>query len=146
MNHHCSVIEIAGTGIAIEGKSGAGKTSLALGLIEAAKRRSIEACLICDDQALIEAKGGRLYAKAPDPIAGLVELRGYGVARMASKPGCIVRLVVRLVPDEEVERMPGPAHTSLLGIELPLVKLPERHEAQSVRIVLASLGDLGNIE
>jgi hypothetical protein len=65
---------------------------------------------------------------------------------MASKPGCIVRLVVRLVPDETVDRMPEPAHTSLFDVDLPLVKLPERHEAQSIRIVLASLTDLGFVD
>lgn len=146
MNHHCSVIEIAGTGIAIEGRSGAGKTSLALGLIEAANRRLLEAYLICDDQAFIEAKDGKLHAKAPGPIAGLVELRGFGIARMASKPACIVELVVRLVPDETVDRMPGPAQTDLLGVVLPLVKLPERHEAQSIRIVLAKLTGLGVVD
>jgi len=38
----------------IEGQTGAGKSSLALGLLEFAARTGIACGLICDDQALIE--------------------------------------------------------------------------------------------
>lgn len=144
-NHHCSVVEISGAGILIEGDSGSGKTSLALGLLDACISRKLSADLICDDQALLKNSDGNLLASAPDSISGLVELRGYGVRKMANKSECTIDLVARLVEDSEVDRMPEPMATKLSGVELPMIKLPRRHEEQSVRIVLAWLEDCGRL-
>jgi serine kinase of HPr protein (carbohydrate metabolism regulator) len=138
-NRHCSVVTINGTGVLIEGRSGAGKTSVALGLIDTAKARGIAAALVSDDQSLIEVRENRLFASAPAAIAGQAEIRGYGLAPIATVTEGRVGLVARLVPDEGIERMPEPKTVTVLGVELPLVELPERHEQQSVRIVLAWL-------
>ncbi|MGI9400551.1 MAG: HPr kinase/phosphorylase [Rhizobiaceae bacterium] len=144
-NHHCSVVEIAGTGILIEGKSGTGKTSLALGLLEAGKIRKVSAKLVSDDQAILLAENGNLQASVPGTISGLVELRGYGVRNIEFKPSCRIDLVGQLVVDEQLERMPEPMTTRLLNIDLPVLKLPERHEAQCVRIIFAWLEDNGKL-
>lgn len=138
-NRHCCVVEIDGTGILIEGASGSGKTSLALGLVDAAARRGVQAHFVADDQALIECDGDRIWAVSPPAIAGLAEIFGHGVARVAHKEGCEVRLLVRLVDDGLVGRMPEPRTALIEGMEVPLVEVPVRHEAQAVRIVLASL-------
>jgi len=140
-NHHCSVVAIAGRGVLVEGPSGAGKTSLALGLVDTALARGLDAALVADDQALLEATPNGLTAHAPAATAGLAELRGYGIARMAHVANCPVALVVRLAPDETLARLPAPATTTLLGVELPLLLLPARHESQAVRIVLARLAE-----
>lgn len=123
----------------IEGPSGAGKTSLALGLVDAAARRGIAANFVADDQAIVERRGHVVTASAPQTIAGLAEIRGHGIVPVAHKPSCAVALVARLVADETVGRMPGEKTATVEGIELPLVEVPVRHEAQAVRIVLASL-------
>lgn len=138
-NRHCCAVEIGGTGILIEGPSGSGKTSLALGLVDTAKRRGVEAHFIADDQALIERGRDRIWAVCPPAIAGLSEVFGHGVARVAHKDRCEVGLLVRLVDDRLVERMPEPRTAAIEGLEVPLVEVPVRHEAQAVRIVLASL-------
>ena len=44
----------------IEGKSGAGKTSLALGMLNAARIRGVDFAMVCDDQALIRDSLGML--------------------------------------------------------------------------------------
>ncbi|HSO47252.1 MAG TPA: HPr kinase/phosphorylase [Rhizobiaceae bacterium] len=139
VNRHCCVVEIGGTGVMIEGPSGAGKTSLALGLVDAAARRGIPAHFVADDQALVERRGDGVTASVAQTIAGLAEIRGHGIVSVAHKPSCAIALVARLVADEAVGRMPIDKTAVIEGIELPLVEVPVRHEAQAVRIVLASL-------
>ena len=141
MNHHCSVVEIDGSGVLIEGPSGAGKTSLALALLERASQQGLDAALVCDDQALLCARNTALYAATPASIAGKAELRGYGIIALTHKPETRVRLVVRMIEDARIDRMPEPATATLAGIELPRLDVPQRHESQSVRIVFAWLGE-----
>ncbi|MEM7461778.1 MAG: HPr kinase/phosphatase C-terminal domain-containing protein [Pseudomonadota bacterium] len=144
-NHHCSVVEIAGTGVLIEGSSGTGKTSVALGLLEASRNRGLDCAFVCDDQAKLSVAAGKINASAPETISGLVELHGYGITEIEYKPNCTVELVARLVKESDVERMPDPCETDLLGVNLPLLKLPRLHESQSVRIILAWLKDTGRL-
>jgi HPr kinase/phosphorylase len=138
-NRHCCVVEISGTGILIEGEAGSGKTSLALGLVEAARARGLDAHFVADDQALVELSGNSVVARTPAAIAGLAEVRGHGIVPVKHREACKIGLVVRLVPDESIERMPLAKTCDLLGVTLPVVNTPMRHEAQAVRIVLASL-------
>lgn len=139
-NHHCCVVTIGDAGVLIEGKSGSGKTSLALGLVAAGRQRELSADFVCDDQALLEAVAGKLIARQPAAIAGLVELRGHGIVSIATKSSTQIGLVVRLVGDQLIERMPVPLQTVLQGIALPLIEVPARHEARAIRITLARLG------
>jgi HPr kinase/phosphorylase len=141
VNHHCCVVAIGGAGVLIEGPSGAGKSSLALGLVDAARTRGLVAAFVADDQAMLHTRRGRLFAKAPPALAGLVEIRGYGIARTPCLDCARIDAVARLVEDEGVERMPDPAFAELLGVRVPLLLAPRRHEAQGVRIVLAFLAE-----
>jgi serine kinase of HPr protein (carbohydrate metabolism regulator) len=139
-NRHCNVVEIAGKGILIEGPAGSGKTSLALGLVDAARQRGIDAHFVADDQALLTIEDGRVIASTPPPIAGLAEIRGHGIVRLAHRPQTSIELVIAMVNDDGIERMPAKATTEVLGTELPAIAVPVRHEAQAIRIILASLG------
>jgi len=139
-NRHCSVVRVADTGVLIEGASGSGKTSLALGLIDIARLRGLNAALICDDQALLAVCDGELVASAPAATSGLAEIRGYGLAEFSFEPSCAIGLIGRLVSDNEIKRMPEAETAKLMGVTLPMVRLPERHEQQSVRILLARIG------
>jgi HPr kinase/phosphorylase len=140
INHHCCVIAINGTGILIEGPSGSGKTSLALGLVDAARRRGAQADFIADDQCMLQPTDAGLAATVPESIAGLAEVRGHGIVRLNHASACMVGLVARLRDDREIERMPEHDRTGILGIELPAVDVPVRHEVQAIRIILARLG------
>jgi len=139
-NRHCNVVEIAGKGILIEGPAGSGKTSLALGLVDAARQRGIDAHFVADDQALLEVEDGRIVARTPPSIAGLAEIRGHGIVRLAHRSRSTIGLVLAMVEDDGLERMPEQVTTFVLGIELPAIAVPVRHEAQAVRIILARLG------
>ena len=138
-NYHCCVVEIAGLGILIEGPSGSGKTSLALGLLERAEVKGIPGFLVADDQALLESKNGELVASVPGALAGKAEIRGFGISLRAYRESTAVHLVVELVEDELVERMPEQITRPYRGMELPYTQVPIRHEAAAARIVFAHL-------
>jgi serine kinase of HPr protein (carbohydrate metabolism regulator) len=140
-NQHCCVIEIAGKGILIEGDAGTGKTSLALGLLEYAQRNGLNCALVSDDQAILRAENGVLKAQVPSAIAGMVEIRGFGIARTRIKNQTIINLVVRIIEDINIERMPPDRCTRIMDMELPLLEVPRRHECAAVRIVAAWLGN-----
>ena len=138
-NHHCTCIEINSLGIMIEGKSGAGKTSLALGLLDAARTRNAEFKFICDDQAMLHTVDNELWATAPKPLAGKVELFGAGIANIEHSAQCRIGLVCNLVNQQEIERYPAATSCRRLGIDLDYVEAPKQHEAQGVRIILNKL-------
>jgi serine kinase of HPr protein (carbohydrate metabolism regulator) len=107
-------------GVLLRGPSGSGKSDLALRLIDRGGR------LVADDQTELVPKAGRLFARAPATIAGLVEVRGVGIVRLAGDQLVAevpLALLVDLVSARHVERLPEPKRDSLLGVELPLLAL-----------------------
>ena len=104
-------------GVLIEGPSGSGKSDLALRALDAGWS------LVADDRTLLWTCGARLYGRAPDPIAGLIEARGLGVLATPARAFARVCLVVNCTPIEAVERLPDEATTTLLGVRLPLIRL-----------------------
>lgn len=87
------------------GPPGSGKSDLALRLIREGW------ALVADDQCVLRAEGGALRAEAPPALRGLLEVRGLGIfAELpVAGPDAVLRLAVRLVPREEVPRLPSPA-------------------------------------
>ena len=140
-NFHCNVVSIGSTGLLIRGNSGDGKTSLTLGLLDRAARLGIPASLISDDQAFLETRDNALFARVPEQIAGKIEIRGYGIVKHAFVPECRIDLVSDLVEIGEVERIPEAASTRLLGVALPLIKVPRQHEEGAIRIIFAALDE-----
>jgi serine kinase of HPr protein (carbohydrate metabolism regulator) len=139
-NVHACAIRLGRHGVLIEGLSGSGKTSLAFGLIEAGLRRGMEAAFVADDRTILTETESSVMARAPTPIFGQAEIRGYGIVPVRAEPQVAIALVVRLVTDEKIERMPEPAFARPLGgLAIPLLLVPRRHEAQAVRIVMAFL-------
>ncbi|MFT4251737.1 MAG: HPr kinase/phosphorylase [Caulobacter sp.] len=105
-------------GALIEGVSGAGKSDLALRTLEAGFR------LVADDRVATFVSDGELYGRAPDPLAGLIEVRGLGVVPEPALRLARIALVVRCVetPDQ-VERLPEPRFEVLLGVSVPVFDL-----------------------
>ncbi|HEX5380562.1 MAG TPA: HPr kinase/phosphorylase [Phenylobacterium sp.] len=120
-------------GVLIEGPSGAGKSDLALRAVESGFR------LVADDRTLVWASGGVLYGRAPDSLAGLMEMRGLGVLAEPFLDHCRIVLCVR---DGAPERMPEPARVTHAGLGLPLVILPllESSAPAKLRRALQHLG------
>lgn len=134
---HATAVVIGGNGVLIRGPSGAGKSSLAMALVGRGAR------LVADDRATLSACNGRLLASAPQTIAGRIELRGRGVLQVPHEQSAVIRLVVDIVTEADLDRMPDvPQLTAtLLGVELP--RQPVAGAAERVLpLIDAALGAL----
>ena len=74
---HATAISINGQAVLLIGPPGSGKSDLALRLIDRG------ALLIADDQVALTEVDGVLHASAPAATAGLIEVRGLGIAAVA---------------------------------------------------------------
>lgn len=120
-------------GVLIEGPSGAGKSDLALRALDHGFR------LVADDRVEIWACEGALYGRAPDPLAGLIEVRGVGVCAEPALPFCRIALVVACA---QHDRMPEPAFNDYVGLSIPMISLPplESSAPAKLRRALQHLG------
>jgi serine kinase of HPr protein (carbohydrate metabolism regulator) len=126
-------------GALIEGPSGIGKSDLALRALDAGFR------LVADDRVVVFAAGGQLYGKAPEPLAGLIEVRGLGVARVSALAFCEIALLIRCVETpESVERLPDPRFVTITGVSVPVFDLWPREPAAPAKIrrMMQSLGSV----
>jgi serine kinase of HPr protein (carbohydrate metabolism regulator) len=99
-------------GVLIEAASGGGKSDLALRCLDHGFR------LVADDRVLLWAVEGRLFGRAPETLAGLIEVRGVDVLKVEPVAFCEVALLIRLGPPE---RIPDPATETILGVPVPLL-------------------------
>jgi hypothetical protein len=90
VNVHASCVAIGAAGVLLLGKPGAGKSDLALRLIDEGAR------LVADDRTILFTRRGRLYGKSPDSIRGLIEIRGLGIVELPSRANVKIALVVKL--------------------------------------------------
>ena len=118
-NIHGTGLIFNGYGVLIRGDSGAGKSLLALALLETAHNLNIGAFLIGDDRLNIFNEAGELIMSGPETLRGKIELSGYGIIDRAFVESAPINLVVDIV--SELVRMPEERAmtTSILGINLP---------------------------
>ena len=108
-----------GDAILLLGPPGSGKSDFVLRL------RQLGFTLVADDQVIIEDG----IARAPESLAGLLEVRGLGLFHLPYLPMAAVRLVITL--GHEPERLPVPRRHAVLDlpevtIDPALVSAPER--------------------
>ena len=87
-------------GVLLLGDSGMGKSDLALRLIE------LGALLVSDDRTDLFVENGKLHARAPAALAGLIEARGLGILSLSFQASAEIVLAVQLVAADAVPRMP----------------------------------------
>jgi HPr kinase/phosphorylase len=135
---HASCVLVGDAGVLIRGRSGSGKTALALALLTKAHALRRFARLVGDDRIVLQAAHGRLVAAPHPAIAGVAERRGLGLVPLAHEPRAIIRLVVDCL-GEEPARMPEPEAlvTVLEGLTLPRLAL--RGGAGDAALALAAL-------
>jgi HPr kinase/phosphorylase len=128
---HATAIAIEGDAILLRGPPGAGKSDLALRLIEGGAR------LLADDQALLQRRGNHVLVRAPAAIAGLLEVRGVGIVRVDSLDEASLALVVDLTPSAQVERIPDNRFEVVLGLTIPLIALAPFEVSAAAKLRLA---------
>jgi HPr kinase/phosphorylase len=123
-------IALSGFGVLLRGPSGSGKSDLALRLIDGGAR------LVADDQVELTLRSGRPVARAPQALAGLLEVRGLGIVEtLAEAP---LGLVVDLVAVEAVERLPETEFCTLLDRPLRRLALVPFHASTPAKLRLAA--------
>jgi serine kinase of HPr protein (carbohydrate metabolism regulator) len=127
---HVSSIAIDGRAVLIEGESGAGKSDLALRLIDRG------ATLISDDYTLLQRAGSELIASPPDTIAGQIEVRGLGVLPMPHIEKIPVALLVHLT--DAPERLPLAEEVRrIAGVDIREVAIDSRTASAAIKVELA---------
>jgi serine kinase of HPr protein (carbohydrate metabolism regulator) len=134
---HATALIVGHRGILIRGVSGAGKSSLALSLLQSMDGTFVR--LVGDDRIHLEAAHGRLLMRPAAALQGLIEIRGLGILRMPFEPVAVAHLVVDLAAPD-FERLPQSADlaTSIAGITL--ARLPVAPGADARARLLALLG------
>ncbi len=127
---HGSLVDVYGVGVLLTGRSGIGKSELALDLIERGHR------LVADDVVMITRKGeGILIGAGTDLVKHFMEVRGMGLLDVRSMFGIRairfqkrVELVVELEDwkaNQEYTRTGLDSEkTQILDVEVPQVRLP----------------------
>ena len=127
---HGSLVDVYGVGVLLTGRSGIGKSEIALDLIERGHR------LVADDVVMVTRKGeGILMGAGTDLVKHFMEIRGLGLIDVRSMFGIRairyqkrVEIVVELEewkPDRDYTRTGLDDTTmTLLEVDIPLVKLP----------------------
>ena len=125
--------------VLIQGPSGAGKSDLALRALAAGWR------LVADDRCLAWTSGGRLYVRAPETLAGLIEARGLGVLPHPYLAFAPVALAVRIEDLGALERVPEPEFLDVLGILLPQVRFSALEGSATAKLGLAFAREAGRL-
>jgi serine kinase of HPr protein (carbohydrate metabolism regulator) len=136
---HASAVLVGARAVLIRGPAGAGKSRLALALIEAAQTGTLRfARLVGDDRVHLAAAHGRVLVRPAAALHGLLEVRGLGIRRLPFEPLAVVGLVVDLQAADG-ERLPPAVvhHTSVETVSLP--RLAVAAGVEPLPMVLAAL-------
>lgn len=126
---HGSMVDVYGIGMLIHGKSGIGKSEVALDLVERGHR------LVADDVVILTKKSHTLLASATELTKHFMEIRGLGIINIMSMFGVRairyqkrLEVIVELSLWEEqktIERVGLDKHTiPILDVPIPIVHLP----------------------
>jgi serine kinase of HPr protein (carbohydrate metabolism regulator) len=127
---HASCVAIGDRAVLIEGRSGSGKSDLALRLID---RGGV---LVSDDYTVLVRERDTLMAQAPTTIAGRIEVRGIGIVDLPHAERAPVALIVTLV--DQVERFPEDrAPRRIAGVALPEIALVASELSAPIKVELA---------
>ena len=120
-----TAVVVDGQVLLIEGPPGAGKSALALALIDRG------AVLVGDDAVTIARRGDRLHGSPPPNTAGLVEVRNVGVIELPVGEGPVALL---LSLDPGAARFPLEIATrTIAGVAIPVLPFAPGDASQALR-------------
>ena len=135
---HGSAILLGTKGVLIEGDSGSGKSTLATALLRDWSSRGYFTRWVCDDQLSIKLGRNSVTAHAVETIAGKAEQRHVGIIDVPYVASARLDLIVSLVAEEKLERMPDALYHPDFP-DLPILHLPRVQTAINVALVTARL-------
>src|SRR5690349_12775331 len=118
---HASAVLVGERAVLVRGPSGSGKSRLAFDLILAGRSGQVPpAILVGDDRVHLDTSAGNLIVRPATELAGLIEIRGLGIRRIAHVEEAVVGLVADLGA-EDAERLPA---AEALTVQIDGVKIP----------------------
>ena len=127
---HGTAISIGGHAVLIMGKSGSGKSDLALRLIDRG------AILISDDVVFLETRDNTPILTVAPTIAGKIEVRGVGISNVDFMAYAPLRLVIEFV--DAPDRLPEDiAHTTIGDYVVPVSKLNPFEQSSAIKVEYA---------
>lgn len=137
---HGTAVAIEGLAALIRGPSGSGKSDLALrciGLPAGPLMRS-PFQLVADDRVFAELCDGRLLLTCPEPLSGLLEVRGLGILPMPTTSSARLVLVADLAESRTIERLPQLTdRVDMDGISVPRVWIAPFEASAPLKLALA---------
>lgn len=127
---HGTALAIAEQGVLLLGRSGSGKSDLALRLIDRG------ALLVSDDAVTVDTTGKNPLVRAAPNIEAMLEIRGVGIRGVAATASAQLRLVADL--ECEPERLPPDRATyALYGFDVPLVHIAPFEASAAIKLEYA---------
>ena len=111
---HATCVDVEGAGILIVGRSGSGKSSLAVSLL------ALGASLVADDQCELMFQNNGFLITKPPSLPSNIEIRGIGLISVPVITDTSLCWVVNM-DETEKERMPNPKFTEINGYKVPTI-------------------------
>ena len=128
---HATCVDVNGSGILIVGRSGSGKSSLAINLLALGSK------LVADDQCELVRKDDGFRISKPASLPKSIEIRGVGLVSVPMVNETSLDWVVNM-DEVEKERMPTPQFTEIGGFRVPTVFGKDMDDLASRIYVLVS--------
>lgn len=137
---HGTCVALGRRAALLRGKPGAGKSDLALRFMALPSEGELKPLLVADDQVFVEAQpDGTLLVSPPQTIAGKIEVRGVGIAKVPYLAEAQLTLICDLVDAVDVPRMPleAPEPVLIAGVRLPVLKLAAFEASAPLKLKMA---------
>ena len=111
---HATCVDINGSGVLIVGRSGSGKSSLAINLLALGSK------LVADDQCALIKKNKKFRVFKPASLPKSIEIRGVGLVSVPMVVETSLDWVVNM-DEAEKERMPDLRSTEIDGYKITTI-------------------------
>lgn len=128
---HATTVAINGEGVLIRGPAGSGKSDLGLRLIDSGAK------LVADDYTRLELIDEKIFVSPPEPISGMMEIRGIGVVHMGTIGTAPLAIIVDLVRHELIERLPEHHTENIMGTDVPVIEVDPFEPSATAKVRMA---------